>query len=155
IQFEGFAPAGGLVNVNPGAPYTEAGFTFTPLNSSSAVFDANAAVDFPGNSASSFLGFQETNTITMTGGVFSLASVLIGRSTLPACPAINATITGHLFGGGTLTTTLTGLTTATTATLNWNGLADVVFSVTDDGAIDNISTDAVPEPGSLLLLGAG
>ena len=154
IQFEGFAPVGSLVNVNPGAPYSEAGFTFTPFNSASAVFDATAASDFPGDSTSWF-GFAPGNLITMTGPIpFNLMSLLIGPSTIGS-GNIDATITGNVFGGGTLSATFSGLTTATLETLNWTNLTDVTFSVTSDAGIDDISTAAVPEPSTLLLLGAG
>ena len=157
IQFEGFAPPGGLANISPGGPYTEAGFTLTPTDTNSAVFDAAFTGDrFPGDTTSWF-GFAADNTITMTGpSPFNLASVDIGPSSLGS-GNINATITADLFGGGTLSTTFTGLTSDTRETLNWTGLTDVRFSVTSDAGLDNISTDIAgsPEPGSVFLLGAG
>ena len=65
------------------------------------------------------------------------------------------TLVGSLSGGGTLTATIGGLSTATVATLNWTNLASVDFRATDDAALDNITVNQVPEPASLLLLGAG
>jgi len=154
VGFENFAPPGGLVNVNPTMPYHEAGFTFTPLNGSAAVFDSAAATDMPGN-PTDFLGFADGNTITLTrdqGPPFNLVSVLIGRSTI-AMGATDITILGHLSGGGTLSMTFPGLNAATTATLNWTGLVDVQFTGTDDSAIDDVNL--VPAPGAAALFGLG
>src|SRR5690242_562419 len=116
LTFEGFAPAGSLVNVNPTAPYEEAGYTLTPLNGNSAVFDAGASSKFPGDNTSWF-GFAGGNTITLTGPVpFDLNSALLGPSTIGSS-IINLTVVGHVFGGGTLTVTFNGLTTATLETI--------------------------------------
>jgi hypothetical protein len=77
LFFEGFAPAGGLVNVSPGSPYTESGFTLTPSSSESAVFDAEGNA-LPGDPTSWF-GFAAGNTITLTGPApFDLNSLLVG-----------------------------------------------------------------------------
>jgi hypothetical protein len=154
ITFEGAAPTGGVLNVSPATPYKEDGFTFTPSNSSSAVFDAGDLSKFPGDTTSWF-GFADGNLITMTGPApFNLNSLLIGPSTI-GIGTINETITADVFGGGTLSATFSGLTTATLETLNWKNLTDVKFSVTSDAGMDNLSVSAgsIPEPGSLLLLG--
>jgi len=158
ITFENFAPPGGLVNVNPAQPYSEAGFTLMPTNNQSAVFDSAAASDMPGN-LTDWFGFAESNliTLTVTGGAipFNLASLLIGPSTISSTPTISMTITGNVFGGGSLVATFAGLSTATLATLNWSNLASVVFSASNDAGLDNIDVTPVPEPASLLLLGTG
>jgi hypothetical protein len=69
------------------------------------------------------------------------------------------TITGNLFGGGTLTDTRTGLTTATLVNLGWTNLASVQFATSSDAGLDNIvvnsAVSAVPEPASLTLLALG
>ncbi len=158
IGFEGFAPVGSSTNVSPTSPYTEAGFTLTPSTVESAVFDAAfSGAQFPGD-ITSWFGFAASNAITMTGpGVFDLTSLIIGPSNVGS-GNIDATIAANVFGGGTLSTTFTGLTAATTETLNWANLTDVTFTVTSDAGLDDITTAAatpVPEPGSLLLFGLG
>lgn len=159
IDFEGVAPIGGLVNVNPGAPYFEDGFTITPTDSQSAVFDAAAANSMIGN-VSDWFGFAASNTPTLTltapTGPFSLIDVLIGPSTIGAS-SIDMTIIGHIFGGGTVSSTFTSLTTATVATLNFSNLASVDFIASSDAGLDNIRLDtaAVPEPSSIAMFGVG
>lgn len=152
MGFEGFAPAGGITNVSPTTPYTEAGFTLTPSNGSSAVFDAANGTDMPGNSNSSFFGWADGNTITLTrngGGTFSLQSVLLGRSTIVPGP-VTINLTGFLFGGGTVNASYPNLLTATLAAPNWTNLTSVEFSCTDDSAMDNI---VIPAPSAMAMLG--
>ena len=152
ITFEDFAPAGGLTNVSPTTPYIEAGFTITPSNGSSAVFDATNGTDMPGNSNSDFFGWADGNTITLTrngGGTFSLQSVLLGKSTI-AVGAVTIDLTGFLFGGGTVNASFPNLLTATLAAPGWTNLTSVQFTCSDDSAMDNI---VVPAPAGLSLLG--
>ena len=99
ITFENVAPAGGLVNVNVVAPYTEGGFTLSPSGVQSAVFDSAAAVDFPGD-ATDFFGFAEINLITLTAPApFILNSLLIGPTTASSTPAISMTLLGTSLWG--------------------------------------------------------
>jgi hypothetical protein len=159
IGFEDFAPIAAiaaLVNVSPGTPYTEAGYTITPTNDLSAVFDSAATTTMIGN-ITDWFGFAETNkpSLTLAGpGPFDLVSVLVGPSTLAFAIPISITITGNVFGGGTpLTGTFNNLTSATTATLNWSNLVSADFMATDDAGLDNITV--VPEPSTTLLIGLG
>jgi len=159
LTFENFAPPGSGVNINPASPYTEAGFTVSVSNPLAAVVDSAAATNMPGN-LTDFFAFDTSNTatLTFTGGAFDLASLLIGPYVPATTPPINMTIIGTLAGGGTLTATFTGLTTATTANLNWVGLQNVRFNNTGAGALDDIvvtPSTAVPEVESLRLLALG
>ena len=154
ITFENVAPAGSVLNVNPAAPYAEAGFTLTPTNANSAVIDSANVVDFPGDTTD-FFGFAEGNLITLSGSApFTLNGLLVGPNTVSSTPTVSMTLLGTLSGGGTLTATFAGLSTATSETLNWANLTSVRFSATDDSGLDNIVINQVPEPSSLALLGA-
>jgi hypothetical protein len=162
ITFEGYAANGGLVTLPP--DYTEAGFTFSftgyNFTTGVAVFGAGAN-GMIGNSTSN-LGWNTSfgSSITMTGPTsFDLLSVDLGAyNDAPGDKHTNITLTGNLAGGGTLTTTFANLLGATTETLNWTGLQSVVFTGTYYGTMDNVVTgdaSAAPEPGTMLLLGAG
>lgn len=159
ITFEGYAPPGGLVNVNPLAPYTEAGFTFAPTNGSSAVFDSASTGGSTGNGTDIF-GFQgNTNPITLTltagsGGPFNLTSLDIGRLPFGA-PSVTHTITGTPAGGGSpLVATFSGIVNPTSITLNWTNLSSVTFTGSSAVWIDNLNaTQVVPEPGTIVTLG--
>ncbi len=140
--------------MNVVAPYTEAGFTLTPSSAQSAVFDSAAVLDFPGDTTD-FFGFAEGNLITLTGPApFILNSLLIGPNTASSTPTVSMTLLGTLSGGGTLTATFPGLSTATLETLNWANLTSVRFSATNDSALDDIVINQipVPEPASFSLL---
>lgn len=157
IDFEGFAPAGSSINIPTVSPYMEDGFTITPTNNLSAVFDSAAPFTMFGNNTDWF-GFNESNipslTLTAGGMSFNLIDVLIGPSNAASVIPINMTIVGNFFGGGTVSSTFTNLNTATLATLNWSNLASVDFRTTDDAGLDNIRV-AVPEPTTLVLLSLG
>jgi len=151
VIFEGFAPAGDSMNVGTAGPYLEAGFSFNPSNVQSAVFDAAAPTDMPGNSGSSFFGWEEGNVITMerTDALpFSLAGLLIGPSTLASGPA-TITLDAFFNGGGVATLAFTDLATATLVSPNWVNLIRVEFRTTDDAAMDNLT---VPSPSAAAML---
>jgi hypothetical protein len=94
LTFEDFAPPGDVVNINPGFPYTEAGFTISVTNDLAAVFDS-ALGGMPGN-PTDFFGFGAWNTasLTFSGGLFDLGSLFIGP--LPVGAPISMTITRTL-----------------------------------------------------------
>jgi len=70
-----------------------------------------------------FFGFGESNLITLSGPApFILNSLLMGPNTGSSTPTVSVTLLGTLSGGGTLTATFAGLSTATLETLNWADL---------------------------------
>lgn len=160
LTFEGFAlpdEARQVVNVNPDEPYVEGGFTLTPTDGESAVFDASSATKMPGNDTDWF-GFAEGNrpglTLTSGGTTFHLEALLLGPNTIGG-GTVTIMVTGTQVGGTSLSQTFADLTTATQVTLGWTGLTQVVFTATDDAALDDIRVTAVPEPGTWALLGIG
>lgn len=147
ITFEGYAPPGGLLNVSPVAPYFEKGFALEPSNDQSAVFDITAEVDMPGNSDSSFFGWGEGNFVNLSTedrSTFSLADLLLGPSTISDGPV---TVTLSLFfdDGSDDTLVYENLSTATLVSPNATNLIAVVFTSSDDAAMDNLNM-TVPGP---------
>ena len=154
IDFENFAPVGNLVNINPQFPYAEKGFTLTPSNSASAVFDPLAISKFPGDNTAWF-GFAAGNTITLTGpSPFDLDGALIGPSTIGS-GITSLMIIGHVVDGSLLNVTFSNLTTATQELIGFDNLVSATFFATTDSGMDNISVTLVPEPVSLFLIGFG
>lgn len=161
LEFEGVAPDNGILNVSPAEPYAENGFTITPSNADSAVFDTTSSVSMPGNDTS-FLGFSGTNSLVLTvssgpGNVFNLLGLDAGVISLSEPQDITLTIAGSQAGGGTLSFTSDPLSTLTILTLNWTDLTKVTFSANDDAGLDNINVSAseisvVPLPAALPLL---
>ena len=139
----------------------------------------NAYVDYS-DSGSTYLQIRNlavNNTVTMSligGGTFRLNSMQLGEGFNAASGSLgdNATsvlITGNLFGGGTVSTTIIfdeindgpgGLADFQLATFNpgWDNLTSVVIDGIggNDGrmGVDNIIVN-VPEPSSLTLVGIG
>ena len=154
IGFEGFAPSGQVVNVNPLSPYVESGFRFSPTTSQSAVFDSLNSAGMPGN-ATDWFGFAELNAVTLAPAdslkMFNLASLLIGRSRIALGAPTNLTMTGSVAGGGALSAVFNGLTTAATVTLNWRHLVSVKFDASNDMGIDDLVVQLVPEPSALAI----
>ncbi len=147
ITFEGYAPPGDLINVSPSAAYFEKGFRLDPSNDQSAVFDITAEVDMPGNSDSSFFGWGEGNFVNLSTenrSTFSLVDLLLGPSTISDGPV---TVTLSLFFGDGSDDTLVyeNLATATLVSPNATNLVAVVFTSSDDAAMDNLNL-TVPGP---------
>ena len=131
LSFENFAPAGDRIGINPSSPYDESGFRITPtINGASAVFDsAWTGLKMKGDSTDWF-GFGGDNSLVLIltsppSGRFNLNSLLVGPDNLGNQLNVNVTISGIQFGGGTLSSTFTGLTTAMHVTLNWTDLTSV------------------------------
>jgi len=162
ITFEGYAPNNGAVGLPP--DYTASGYTlsFTGYEGTTGVvvFGAGTPAGMIGNSTAN-LAWNTSfgSSITLTGPAsFDLLSVdLGGYVQAPGDKHTNITLTGHLFAGGTISTTFANLLGGTTETVNWTGLQSVVFTGTYYGTMDNIVTGdaSAPEPGTMLLLGAG
>ena len=145
ITFEGVAPKGGAVNINPTLSYAEDGFTLTPSDTESAVFDSAAGAKFSGDSTSWF-GFAAGNTLTLTGPVpFNLDSVLAGPSSA-GYGIVDFTVVGNLVGGGTVSVTFKNLTTATPEIIGFMNLRSVLFSATGDAGLDNIAVSNILAP---------
>jgi len=164
ITFEGYAPNGGLVFIPPA--YTESGFTlsYSPsdggANDKAAIFGASSQGMIGDSTASLAFNSSEGSSVTLTGpGSFDLFSLdLGGYAGAPGNQHTNITLTGYLTAGGTEAMTFSNLLSETTENVNWTGLDHVVFTGSYYGAMDNIVTsggNATPEPGTMLLLGAG
>ncbi len=144
---------------------------------------------FPGQTDSGSTSLQVHNVLgdnlvsmaSSGGGTFGLTSAWFGESYLPQpfqpANATQVVVTGNLFGGGTITKTITldgifdgigGVPDFQTELFDasWVNLTSVVFNGTggfDEGwGLDNVvvdltpavSPDPVPEPGTLLLIGS-
>ena len=157
VDFEGVTSS--IMNISPGSPYTEEGFTFTPISNQSAIFDSSEQTMI-GNSTD-FFGFDSANIISLTyiSGIFNLDSLLLGPFSYQTIPEIDVSITGFYSGGGAVAVTYSDISTATTANLGWNNLVRVDFSANDMGAIDNLnlstSSTSVPEPTTLAIFALG
>ena len=159
INFEGLAKSGSIVNVNPSAPYQEAGYTLRPLNVAAAVFGPGyPGPPLPGDDTSIF-GFSVGNTVTLTGPApFDLNTAVIGRLNYATVSTSNATLTivGNIAGGSTVTVTISNLGAAAEQVIGMTNLQSAFLSATNNNVgIDDISmTAAIPEPACMFLFGA-
>lgn len=158
LSFEDFTAPGTLTNINPAAPYEESGFTITPTDGESAVFDSAFSTTMIGNDTDWF-GFGESNTpsLTLTSSSlpFNLVSLLAGPNTLASGPEIDLVIIGTPVEGDPVTVSFPSLSTATLLSPNWTNLTRVDFTSSDDAGIDDIDVTVVPEPSTFLLITFG
>lgn len=160
ITFEGLVPAGS--QAVPVAPYTEGDFMITSPFPNNGIFSVAHPVNVSGFT-SDFLAWNnldappQISLANVFGDPFSVSSLEIGYSdTNPGAGSTNLTIVGNLVGGGTVSQTFTGVTSATL--VNLTGFANLTsvdfFSSVGDTAIDNITVSAIPEPSSIAILSA-
>jgi len=136
------------------ATYIESGYKIQgPANSFQPLDDlAN-----PGNGflLGGVLGEVPFTLMAVSGGIFSLLSLDFAFFDLGfAAPAGSLTINGLLDGDQVATSTLSlGAPTTTNFGTNWARLTQVSFVATSAFSLDNITVAAVPEPGTLALVG--
>ena len=145
----------------------DGGLTFT--NSFAFCFYSPASpADFPTAPPSTVLGsgFSDTNIVTDNASTFNLDSVDLAFGPFNHNGATSDTtlVTGFLFGGGTISTTLTvGYAFQTYNFAGWNNLTSVTFGQlaanSEYLAFDNVTynSGAIPEPATwgLMLVGFG
>ncbi len=150
ITFEGVAaPGDAAFDV---APYMEGNFLITASSPNNAIFSASNVVNSAGF-ASDFFGWDNTIappeiTLAESSGLrFDFDSIEIGDLFFEGPSEI--TFTGFLFGGGTVSQTFSGITTATVVEpMGFHNLTSLNISAAfdSDAAFDNISVQVVPEP---------
>lgn len=168
VDFEDIAVGAGANTI--GGDRVSGGFNFdSSTNHTHLGNDTSVA-----SNGTTYLAVDDYNgaaTITMSlvgGGTFGLTSFDIAEWALSADWASEVRLTGNLFGGGSIVTTVSldgiadgigGNADFETVVLGWSGLTSVVFDAVNGSgdlyyALDNISTE-VPEAASLGLFGLG
>ncbi len=124
----------------------------------------NRTAYFNYNTSQGLLGARSGSPTSVTmslagGGTFSLLALDAASGDPNFGASTSILVTGNLFGGGTVSQTLTATVTWASYTLSgFSNLTSVVFSNSSgEGlSLDNIDTgSAVPEPSSLALVMAG
>jgi PEP-CTERM motif len=158
-----------------GGDRTSGGFLFDTLIDHSHIDDGTSWGASNGTRIMVIDAFGAANNVTFSpigGGPFTLTGIDLSRAnTFSTTSAQSVQVTGNLFGGGTVSTTL-ALTSGFNFTTfafdpSWTNLSSVVLNGVGSTccgalpgnyyAIDNIvvETTAVPEPGTVSLLALG
>jgi PEP-CTERM motif-containing protein len=159
ITFESLAIADSNVHFI-GSPYSEAGFTFTGIQSIQFGFFGTLSSNFPGSTSlfNATIG-RLTELTQMAGGTFSIQSISIALLTGPG--STNVTFVGTKSDLSTITETFTVTTFGSETTFNFasgfTNLAklDWVEDTAPFAQYDNLVLNRIPEPASILLLGLG
>ncbi|MDT8999775.1 PEP-CTERM sorting domain-containing protein [Paucibacter sp. APW11] len=168
LGFEGVV--GDSDSSTPITPYTESGFTLTnlkPTPINDGIFGKTSGVNTNGSAVFGFCAYDNTcdrgTAIRLTGAApFSLNSIEIASlfpNFTPQAANTSLQLIGTLFGGGTITTTLSYSTTwAAYSVSGFSNLQSLELRGINDYAvgIDNLILNAdagnrLPEPGSLAL----
>jgi hypothetical protein len=158
ITFDGTAPDGDATVLNAGDAYSEGGFTMETLQDVVAFIDndftpqLNPFVDDVVDPDS--IGARVRFTAD-GGGLFNAIGVLVAQINLPG----SLRFIGNLSGGGTVQLDALGCGTGCIDPLSLSGFTNLVSLevVTTEQymVFDNLEVTAVPEPGTLLLIGSG
>lgn len=178
LDFEDVAT--GLGNVTTDGDIVSGGFLFDSAIDHLHRVNQAGHLSANGSTTLSIHDFGGLNPLTMSavgGGTFSLGTAQLAEgynssSGLLSLNASTVTVTGFLFGGGTITQTVTldGITDGPGGAADfqsvvfgagWTNLTSVLFDGTGGGeaawAIDNIGVnqEAVPEPATFAIVGLG
>lgn len=105
-------------------------------------------------------GFGSMHLQQAGGSAFNLNALDIGISYYNSNANDTVTVTGHLAGGGTVSTTLGVTQNFQPAALNWTNLSSADFTVGNGSgyiAVDNVNVSPTPEPETyaMMMLGLG
>lgn len=126
-------------------------------------YSPDQPADFPTRLSSTVMasGYGDTVFTRAGGGVFDLFSVdlAFGPFSHSGLESDTTTVTGTLFGGGTVSTVLTVGYPFQTYQLDWKQLTSVSFgqlaNTSEYLAFDNIVYNAIPEPASWAMMVSG
>ena len=165
LDFEGVVSD---LNALPGSPFSTQGFTFTSTAGSYSAVVYGASTQAHANGSAGYAFCSVDSPFCAPGTAITLASVspfslyrLDLTNSLVGDAAGRVDLVGHLLGGGTVTASLvTGDAWATQTLAGFTNLGslDITGYASYGMLMDNLVLDvpnAVPEPGSLALLGLG
>ena len=139
-----------IVNNTFVATYTESGYKIQGQAADFLLLDNGAGNGFL---VGGFFGAVPFSLMAASGGAFSLQSFDLGYYDLGDTPG-TLTVSGVLNGAQVATGTFNlGAPNTTTFGANWARLTQVTFLASSGFSLDNINVTAVPEPGTLALVG--